>query len=224
MKKTRLRTFVYLIITKILRGKLFHICGTAVYACSYFLFISNLLYCVWFCVRILRSEFVEEAIPASTDSNVGASATQVKVLKRGLLGNLVHCSSVSNDHLEDKVVSVAQCSSFVAHGADSVPTPSSSKCKLSASDDKSYIEKTSSCSNAQSHLEKAKLAGKSINSVGVLSSFEAIIRSLTRTKESIGRATRIAIDCAKFGFASKVDLPGNTVISVVPNSYKEDIV
>ena len=34
--------------------------------------------------------------------------------------------------------------------------------------------------------------------------FEAMLGTLTRTKESIGRATRIAIDCAKFGIADKV--------------------
>ena len=34
--------------------------------------------------------------------------------------------------------------------------------------------------------------------------FEAMLGTLTRTKESIGRATRIAIDCAKFGIATKV--------------------
>lgn len=37
-----------------------------------------------------------------------------------------------------------------------------------------------------------------------LSSFEAILGSLTRTKESISRATRMAIDCAKFGVSAKV--------------------
>jgi hypothetical protein len=34
--------------------------------------------------------------------------------------------------------------------------------------------------------------------------FEAMLGTLKRTKESIGRATRIAIDCAKFGIADKV--------------------
>ena len=37
-----------------------------------------------------------------------------------------------------------------------------------------------------------------------LSSFENILAILTRTKESIARATRIAIDCAKFGVSAKV--------------------
>ncbi|KAJ0699230.1 putative CID domain-containing protein [Helianthus annuus] len=37
-----------------------------------------------------------------------------------------------------------------------------------------------------------------------LTSFEASLGALTRTKKSIDRATRIAIDCAKFGIAVKV--------------------
>lgn len=37
-----------------------------------------------------------------------------------------------------------------------------------------------------------------------LSSFEAMLATLTRTKESIGRATRMAIDCAKFGDSARV--------------------
>ncbi|XP_022758176.1 protein HUA2-LIKE 2-like isoform X1 [Durio zibethinus] len=37
-----------------------------------------------------------------------------------------------------------------------------------------------------------------------LSSFENMLAILTRTKESIARATRIAIDCAKFGVSAKV--------------------
>ncbi|KAK6160527.1 hypothetical protein DH2020_003908 [Rehmannia glutinosa] len=35
--------------------------------------------------------------------------------------------------------------------------------------------------------------------------FEGMIETLSRTKESIGRATRLAIDCAKYGIANEVD-------------------
>lgn len=35
-------------------------------------------------------------------------------------------------------------------------------------------------------------------------SFEGMIETLSRTKESIGRATRLAIDCAKYGIANEV--------------------
>ncbi|KAI3460861.1 hypothetical protein Pfo_017524 [Paulownia fortunei] len=149
-----------------------------------------------------RSEFVEEARPASTDSNVVPLATPLKVLTSGF-----HSNSVSDDHLEDRVVSVTLSSSYLTDGPDSVARaspPSSSICNISALANNSNVEKNSSCSNVRLHLEKAKLAGKSSSKVEFLSSFEAVIRSLTRTKESIGRATRIAIDCAKFGFATKV--------------------
>lgn len=111
---------------------------------------------------------------------------------------------LNTSHLEDGVVSVAQSSSHVTDRTESVTKlspPSSSLCYISSSD--SYVEKKGSCSNAQLHLEKAKLGVKSSNKE-LLSSLEGVIRSLTRTKESIGRATRIAIDCAKLGFANKV--------------------
>lgn len=48
-----------------------------------------------------------------------------------------------------------------------------------------------------------------------LSSFDAILGTLTRTKESISRATRIALDCAKLGFASKVQKYFNTLLQIV---------
>lgn len=38
----------------------------------------------------------------------------------------------------------------------------------------------------------------------VRKSFEALLCTLTRTKESIGRATRLAIECAKYGIAGEV--------------------
>ncbi|XP_019444502.1 PREDICTED: protein HUA2-LIKE 3-like isoform X2 [Lupinus angustifolius] len=50
-----------------------------------------------------------------------------------------------------------------------------------------------------------RLMGKSAEARhAALVYFEAMLGTLTRTKESIGRATRIAIDCAKFGIAAKI--------------------
>ena len=114
---------------------------------------------------------------------------------------------LDSSHLEVGTVSVAQSSSHLSDRTGSVtksPPPSSSMCGISSSD--SYVEKRGSCITAQLHPEKAKLGVKSSNKVELLSSLEAAIRSLTRTKESIGRATRVAIDCAKLGFATKVAL------------------
>ncbi|PIN18176.1 hypothetical protein CDL12_09144 [Handroanthus impetiginosus] len=154
-----------------------------------------------------RSEFVEASQPASLDSNSLVAVTTVKDLDSGDRRSLLHSSSTSFDHADDRTVSVTQSSSSLTDGPESVARaspPSSSVCNVSVSDNYS-MENNSSCSpDVQLHLEKAKLASKSGSKGESLSSFEAIIRSLTRTKESIGRATRIAIDCAKSGFATKV--------------------
>ncbi|GFP82019.1 hua2-like protein 2 [Phtheirospermum japonicum] len=149
-----------------------------------------------------RSEFMGEARPASTYSNIAPSATHVKVLASGR-----HSTSVSDDHLEDRVVSVTRSSNLVDGSVARASSRGSSMSNISPSDNDSYVRKNSSCSNVQLHPEKNKLTGKSSSNPELMSSFEAIIRSLTRTKESIGRATRIAIDCAKSGSATKVDLP-----------------
>ncbi|KAL1550201.1 protein HUA2-LIKE 2-like [Salvia divinorum] len=141
--------------------------------------------------EIQRSGFIREASLSCADSNIVLSASPLKV--------------PDSNHLEDGVVSVAQTSSHLTDRTGSVtksPPPSSSMCGISSSD--SYVEKRGSCINAQLHPEKAKLGAKSSNKVELMSSLEAAIRSLTRTKESIGRATRVAIDCAKLGFATKV--------------------
>ncbi|XP_051122303.1 ENHANCER OF AG-4 protein 2-like [Andrographis paniculata] len=44
----------------------------------------------------------------------------------------------------------------------------------------------------------------SIEAAGARDAFEGMIETLSRTKESIGRATRLAIDCAKRGIANEV--------------------
>lgn len=45
--------------------------------------------------------------------------------------------------------------------------------------------------------------------------FEGMIETLSRTKESIGRATRLAIDCAKYGIANEV----SSIIFLLFSSY-----
>ncbi|OVA05746.1 PWWP domain [Macleaya cordata] len=47
------------------------------------------------------------------------------------------------------------------------------------------------------------LSGSTEASV-IRDAFEGMVETLTRTKESIGRATRLAIDCAKYGLANEV--------------------
>lgn len=47
--------------------------------------------------------------------------------------------------------------------------------------------------------------------------FEGMIETLSRTKESIGRATRLAIDCAKYGIANEVRT--YSTFSFPPNKF-----
>ena len=95
---------------------------------------------------------------------------------------------------------------------------------VSTSDNSSFIQNNGSCS-PDVHLhhkitsntlldeegksesmvsQRPKSVGKYAELNAALTSFEAILGSLTRTKESIGRATRVAIECAKLGVSSKV--------------------
>ncbi|GER24805.1 hepatoma-derived growth factor-related protein [Striga asiatica] len=169
----------------------------------------------------MMCEYVEEARPSSLNSKIMQPVTPMKVLNSGHVQSLAYSTYSSNEHMEDKTVSATQSSSSLTDGPESVARtspPSSSICHMSALDNKrSLLNNSSCCPDVHLHLEKAKLAGKSSSKSEALSSFEAIIKSLTRTKESIGRATRIAIDCAKFGFATKhlVSLMWFSVIQVV---------
>ncbi|XP_042047062.1 protein HUA2-LIKE 3-like isoform X1 [Salvia splendens] len=153
-----------------------------------------------------RTEFLEEACSASLGSSVVLSDdTPTKVLNSSHRHSILHSASTSYDHIEDRTVSIAQSTSSLTDGADGAKAspPSSSGCNLGSLDNNNE-HYSSSSTDAPLHLEKTKLAGKCTSKGESLSSFQAIIRSLTRTKESIGRATRIAIDCAKLGFATKV--------------------
>ncbi|XP_073315122.1 protein HUA2-LIKE 3-like isoform X2 [Primulina huaijiensis] len=152
-----------------------------------------------------KSDFLKESSPLSKFSNRVPSGSPVKVLTSGHHQCLSNSISVSDEPLEDFAVTQSSSLTNGLHLSAKTSPRSSSMGNVSAADN-NYLENHISCSpDVQLNSEKAKLAGKS-NSKGeeTLSSFEAAIRSLTGTKESIGRATRVAIDCAKFGFAIKV--------------------
>ncbi|KAL6500441.1 hypothetical protein OROHE_025807 [Orobanche hederae] len=152
------------------------------------------------------SESVEEARPASLTSKIMHPVTPVKILNNGNHRSLFRSTSVSYNHMEDRTISATQPTSSLT-GPDSVAkaSPPTSICNISALDkSRAFGNNSSSCADVQLYLEKAKLACKSSIKGEALLSFETIIKSLTRTKETIGRATRIAIECAKFGFATKV--------------------
>ncbi|KAJ0052661.1 hypothetical protein Pint_03373 [Pistacia integerrima] len=139
--------------------------------------------------------------------------------------------SISDDRLVEKVISDVQVTSSPVDGVDSparVSPSNTSLCHISTSESANVVQNNTCCSpHVHSQHKKnlgAPVADEEVNidtsitertkSVGkwsnyseahaALTSFEAVLGSLTRTKESIGRATRIAIDCAKFGVSAKV--------------------
>lgn len=137
-------------------------------------------------------------------------------------------ASLPDYHLSDKD-GLAQTIPFRADRVESPAQISPSNtviCHVSTSESTNFIQnsnssspnslsqpKKSACSSVDEEKiesmvpQRMKSIGKSNNSAeahAALSSFEAILGSLTRTRESIGRATRIAIDCAKFGASAKV--------------------
>lgn len=100
-----------------------------------------------------------------------------------------------------------------------------SVCNVSTSDSSNVLQNNGSCSpdvhlhqkhslsvpvvveqkDRSAATPKSRSMGKSTEAGhAALVYFEAMLGTLTRTKESIGRATRIAMDCAKFGVAAKV--------------------
>ncbi|XP_035551522.1 protein HUA2-LIKE 3 isoform X3 [Juglans regia] len=138
-------------------------------------------------------------------------------------------SSFSDDHLGEKDILGIRSSPSTTDAGDSLAQASSlhtSNHNMSTTDSSTFFQNNGSCTpDLHLHLHRKKTLCASLveeekiesaatqrpKSVGnhgeahvALSSFEAMLGTLTRTKESIGRATRIAIDCAKFGVAAKV--------------------
>ncbi|CAN4091583.1 unnamed protein product [Withania somnifera] len=118
-------------------------------------------------------------------------------------------SSASDDQFGDKAVSTTLSSSSLTDGMDSfarATTPNTLTCNMSTVD-RRYANVGSFSPLPHQLHDKPRTSGKLSSRAEAnvaLDSFEATLGILSRTKESIGRATRVALDCAKFGVASKV--------------------
>jgi hypothetical protein len=136
-------------------------------------------------------------------------------------------NSVStSDCLGEKVISGIRSSTSLTDGGDCIPQgspPNTSICNVSTSDSSNILHNGSCSPDVHLHqkqslsgpvdeskygseaTQQSRSMGKSTEAArAALLYFEAMLGTLKRTKESIGRATRIAIDCAKFGIADKV--------------------
>ncbi|XP_016696084.1 protein HUA2-LIKE 3 isoform X2 [Gossypium hirsutum] len=152
-------------------------------------------------------------------------------------------SSLNLDDNSDKDVAGAQLSPCSADGVDSparVSPSNASLCHVSTSDSASIVHSNGYCSpnvhlcpnkvlcvsNADDEakadsvtFERPKSVSKCstyTDAQAVLLSFENMLVILTRTKESIARATRIAIDCAKFGVSA------NKVVEIIARNLERE--
>lgn len=141
-------------------------------------------------------------------SSATSSSAPVEVLNALLENQNIRPDLTSDGQSGEKAVSVTLSSSSLTDGLDSAAraTPHTSTCNASASDNVS-IQINGSCSpTVQSHSSAQKIATNwnTREADTFLASFDASLKTLTRTKESIGRATRMAIECSKYGVAAKV--------------------
>ncbi|KAJ0742634.1 putative PWWP domain, CID domain-containing protein [Helianthus annuus] len=126
---------------------------------------------------------------------------------------LFHSTHISEDETSHKSVSGTRTPSSLTEllGSADVsrasPPNNTSICYTISTSCNSNLLENSGCSSPNVH-EKTTHTGDKWSTISEanasLTSFEASLGALTRTKKSIDRATRIAIDCAKFGIAVKV--------------------
>ncbi|PHT38286.1 HUA2-like protein 2 [Capsicum baccatum] len=155
---------------------------------------------------------MKEAGSASKNLSVTSSSSPEKVVDVSLKElHMSGLSSVSDDQFGDKAVSTTRSTSSLTDGMDSfarASTPNTLTCNISSADTSMHVSVGSSSPLAHQLHDKPRTGGKLSNrgeeASVALGSFEATLGILTRTKESILRATRVAFDCAKFGVSSKV--------------------
>lgn len=160
----------------------------------------------YYFVRLEDTEGTKEA-----NMEIDVSFTPVKELKTvDPVLEIIH-SSIIEDSMSDKAVSGTRKSSSPTEPFDSTVSraspPNTSICNnivISTSDNSNLLENSEYCSPEKPKQHTGSKWSTISEANAVLTSFEESIRALTRTKKSIDRATRLAIDCAKFGIAVKV--------------------
>ncbi|KAK8521820.1 hypothetical protein V6N13_021898 [Hibiscus sabdariffa] len=106
-------------------------------------------------------------------------------------------SNVSNFHVStSESANIIQSNGYCS---PNVQSQSNKSLSVSIADDEGKTD-----SVASERPKSVSKCGNYTEAHAALSSFENTLAVLTRTKESIAHATRIAIDCAKFGASAKV--------------------
>ncbi|KAI3760079.1 hypothetical protein L1987_50469 [Smallanthus sonchifolius] len=142
-----------------------------------------------------------------------SSLVTVKELTVDLEPELFRSIRIFEDNMSHKSVSGTRTPSLLTDQLASTdvsrasPPNNTVVCHTTSTSYSSNLLENSACFSPNVH-EKAKHTGNKWSTISeadaALTSFEASLAALTRTKKSIDRATRIAIDCAKFGIAVKV--------------------
>ncbi|KAL5701704.1 hypothetical protein ACHQM5_027015 [Ranunculus cassubicifolius] len=130
-------------------------------------------------------------------------------------------TSISDDVMDDKVVS-SPCSVRKVASDEHTTPPSSTVSHVSTADVRTHPTTRNGSVEVSHHKKftrlsemedpsssssyRQKILGKKMNTEAMAArkAFESMLGTLSRTKESIGRATRLAIDCAKHGMALEV--------------------
>lgn len=185
----------------------------------------------WHC----RYDAVKEAEAKLTPKyrDVNSDSTSMKVLIAAAQAKRLFFRSTLSDHVLDDRVSSDMGSSpppvQTVDSSEKVYPLNSSNVHIYALDDRSHLQNgyrspdAGSCQkNSVDALDvdyegrsdsiltqKQKPSGKWTDNAeanAAWRSFETVLGTLSRTKESIGRATRMAIDCAKYGIIGEVSL------------------
>ncbi|KAM2898819.1 hypothetical protein COP2_008316 [Malus domestica] len=174
------------------------------------------------------SEKVEALEPRVQDAReINDMFDVVKEVENKKTENDPSSISYPNEYLGEKNASGIRSCPSLTDGGDSLAhasPPNTSGCHMSTSDSSNILQNNGSCSpdgDLQNKRTASTILGEDGKSESVVSqrpksvgryaevhatllSFETMLGTLTRTKESIGRATRVAMDCGKLGVAAKV--------------------
>ncbi|PIA26492.1 hypothetical protein AQUCO_09200002v1 [Aquilegia coerulea] len=173
-------------------------------------------------------ELEKDAKFKPAEKDIDANSMKVLIAAAQAKRQLSLSTSLSDNVLDDKVVcdSTSSPSSVGRVGSHEQVSPTSSViCHLSTGDNRNTLlhnggldvphnckkfsrelgtEEVRNFGSSVSHREKSVGKWTSSDARAVRKSFESVLGTLSRTKESIGRATRLAIDCAKYGIAGEV--------------------
>lgn len=120
---------------------------------------------------------------------------------------LSRCTSFTHNYLDSKLIPDTVVSPSLVHKQDSpghgIPCNGLVDHKLTVDDGIDVLQNDGRDPHVSIRL---KGTNKSTHpeASAARKTFEALLCTLSRTKESIGRATRLAIDCAKYGMAREV--------------------